>query len=802
MGKRHKRAAAFMAAVLAGAAAGVHASPVGPVVTFLPYIQPGDASTLGAKDQMLVAFQTDEKSPNPGAYTVEFGKTASYGQTAVVKGRVVDNYLAADPTLAALNIPTAYHAHTDYYAVLPKLEKETTYFYRVSGPGLPFGKFEASFHTRTKGDHFSFQVMGDEGFYPNIPGSTHIANFEARVIHTMYHVQDLTFPNQPGQPQLPPPDFALNTGDNVYTVGSDANYRDWWMGDWNSDLDTNDDGAPYIRHIPLYIVVGNHDVGATGASANLLADDPPTVPGSSGPGVFGGGVSGGDALAHFNNFYFPLNGPIGADIQSIFNGDAVSATGMYFKYQGTTYNSPSAIEAYRASTTVDSGLGTKRQIDHMSNYSFDHGNAHFIFLDANPHVFNALLPGGPPTTPPAFPFPNYPTLLRQWLINDLDASDKTWKVVVFHQPAFSSGNATVSNDQMRRVAKFLEDHGVNMVFNGHEHNYQRTKPLRVLPGVDSTPSKSVPPVVAIDSSFDGKTNTVPDGVLYLVEGAGGDRDFDNALTGPRGSGGIDQDDNTTGTAPVTVAINSQPQTFQIPLGPASWLDTNLTTSEMLPFVPNAGTGPKITTKFKSKVFSFADIVVAGNSLTLFQVTEPLGTTQSGKFGTDVNGNLLNDPLPTTEIDPVTGDNVVTAGTGTPSLLDKFTVSKPDVSHIISLDLSAPRHVKPGDTFAYTVNVANNGNIPLNGAQLVLELPDGVVLTDPLSDTTTLQGNDVVITLGRLAPGDKKTVTIDLKTSGEHGVFEGQVELRSSTAQPVFSGQVKTTPSHGDHHDDD
>jgi len=39
--------------------------------------------------------------------------------------------------------------------------------------------------------------------------------------------------------------------------------------------------------------------------------------------------------------------------------------------------------------------------------------------------------------------------------------------------------------------------------------------------------------------------------------------------------------------------------------------------------PNAGTGPKITTRLKSKVFSFGHAVVRDNVLTLYQVSEPL-----------------------------------------------------------------------------------------------------------------------------------------------------------------------------------
>src|SRR2546429_7360198 len=143
----------------------------------------------------------------------------------------------------------------------------------------------------------------------------------------------------------------------------------------------------------------------------------------------------------------------------------------------------------------------------MSNYSFDYGNVHFVFLEANPHVFGGQLDGTANylTAPQAFSA--YPSVLREWLINDLDSSSLTWKIVVFHQPAFSSGNATVRNFQMRGVAKFMEDHGVNLVFNGHEHNYQRTFPLRAEAGVAAAPSPAGPAAVDIDTSFDGATQT-------------------------------------------------------------------------------------------------------------------------------------------------------------------------------------------------------------------------------------------------------------------------------------------------------
>jgi hypothetical protein len=258
-------------------------------VTFRPYIEPGDNGPFGAKDQMVVTWQTDESHPLPSAYTVEFGKSLSHLDSATVNARVVDNYLSADPQFAGLVLPFRYGAHSNYTAVLDNLEYDHTYFYKVSGPGLPPDGFTSSFQTRTRGGHFVFQVQGDEGYYPNIPGTNPplTAIYEARIINTMFNVAGVSFP---GQPAFRRPDFALNTGDNVYITGADSNYRDVWMFDWNSNSSSNDHGAPFIRSIPFYIVAGNHDVGSTGATANLLVDSGATVPGSSGPGPFGGGV--------------------------------------------------------------------------------------------------------------------------------------------------------------------------------------------------------------------------------------------------------------------------------------------------------------------------------------------------------------------------------------------------------------------------------------------------------------------------------------------------------------------------------
>ena len=756
-------------------------------VTFAPYIQLGDNGPFGPTDQIVIAWQTNESAPNPSAYKVEYGASDDEHRSITPSARVVDNYLAADPSLPT--IPTAYGAHSNYTAVLPSLSYDTQYHYRVTGPGMPAGGFSSSFHTRKRESFYSFVVVGDEGYFPVVPNASPalIVDYEARIAHLIYNAGNIPLANQPSRP---PADFIVNTGDNVYNQGSEDNYRDFFFPIYNSDTDSNETGAPLIRSKLFVGVDGNHDLGSTGVSANLLADN-------SAP-TFAGNLGGGDALGYFNDFYYPQNGPAGFDIQYVWNGDAPTPSGLVFTYQGNTYTSPAAIQAFRDSTKVDGGKGQKAQIDHQSNYSFDYGNAHFLFLDANPHLFDDNLPSSNAfnAAPPVFTA--YPTALREWVINDLDSSKQLWKIVVYHQPAFSSGDATIVNNQMRAVAKVLEDHGVNMVFNGHEHNYQRTLPIRSTDRTAGPVSASASsPAVFVDESFDGASDTVPDGVLYLVEGGGGNRDFDGDLAPPRGSGvGLDQDDSATGT-------HTDEPGLTVPQGPASWLDANLTNPEMINFVPNAGTGTtKITTKFKSKVFSFGHVVVDSNKLTLYQITEPLQSTSSATsndpapYGTDINGRPLNDPIPDTQVNPSTGAVISAPATGTSALLDRWTVTKPDLGSQIQVVLTAPANVTPGQEFSYSVTIKNGSQYALNGTQVRLRLAEGATFAGTTADTSTVQGDEIVATLGRLAASNSQTVQIPVRApsgGGEHLLSIATVH--SSTALPVHSNRAFTRVSH-------
>lgn len=755
-------------------------------VTFAPYIQLGDNGPFAEADQIVIAWQTNESSPKSSAYRVEVWPLGGQHHNVAPKARVVDDYLSADPALPA--VPGAYGAHSNYTAVVGGLRFDSEYQYRVTGPGLPSAGFSASFHTRTRGPVYSFVVVGDEGFFPTVPNSNPatVVNYEARIAHLINDVSNLSVP---GVPRLPAANLILDTGDNVYNEGTEDNYRDFFFPVYNNDEDSNETGAPILRSKLFFPVDGNHDLGSTGVSANLLADNaaPP----------FSGNESGGDALSYFNDFYFPQNGPAGFDIQNVWNVTTSAPTGFTFSYQGKSYTSPAAINAFRNSTKVDTGKGASLQIDHQSNYSFDYGNAHFLFLDANPHLFNDNLPSGnafnaaPPT------FVGYPTALGQWVINDLDSSKQLWKIVVFHQPAFSSGDATIVNGQMRSIAKLLEDHGVSMVFNGHEHNYQRTLPIRATDRTGATPSATAgSPAVFVDQRFDGTHHTVPDGVLYLVEGAGGNRDFDGDTAPPRGSGvGLDQDDSATGTFVDAPGLT-------VPQGPESWLDINLTNHDMVNFVPNAGTGTKITAKFKSKVFSFGDVLVDHNKLTLYQISEPLQASSSATaadpapYGTDIHGVPLHDPIPDTKLDAASGQLLSAPAAGSSALLDAWTVTKPDVGGAVIARLSAPGQVKSGQTMTYQVSVRNDSEYPLNGVQVRLHLPESLEFAGTASGTVTVHGDEVVLTLGRLAVGASQTVDVPASVPAnagrhDHGVLIARAHLSSSTALPVETNMAVT-----------
>jgi uncharacterized protein (TIGR03437 family) len=105
-------------------------------------------------------------------------------------------------------------------------------------------------------------------------------------------------------------------------------------------------------------------------------------------------------------------------------------------------------------------------VDAGRYYSFDWGNAHVVSLDSNDSLFDAA--GGR-------------CKMLEWLDRDLSETNKFWRIVVLHHPAYSAGIHSEEEESVlvrRFIVPILEKHHVPLVLNGHEHSYQRSFPIR------------------------------------------------------------------------------------------------------------------------------------------------------------------------------------------------------------------------------------------------------------------------------------------------------------------------------------
>ncbi len=254
-------------------------------------------------------------------------------------------------------------------------------------------------------------------------------------------------------------DFLMWTGDIVYARGRISEYRAKYFPVYNADEPGPTVGGTLLRSTPSVAAPGNHDVGSR---------DFEKYP---------------DGLAYYYYWDLPRNGP---------------ETGPFtLPLAGP--------EANQAAFRDAAGPAYPR----MANYSFDYGNAHWTVLDVNPYV---------DWRDPA---------LRDWVAKDLAAAKgATWRFISAHHPGFNSAHEHFEQQETRLLADVFEAGKVDIVFHGHVHNYQRSFPLKFAAekGADGRMVRTkdlVPGTWALDKAFDGKANTRPDGVIYLVTGGGG-----------------------------------------------------------------------------------------------------------------------------------------------------------------------------------------------------------------------------------------------------------------------------------------
>lgn len=147
-------------------------------------------------------------------------------------------------------------------------------------------------------------------------------------------------------------------------------------------------------------------------------------------------------------------------------------------------------------------------------YSFNYANIHFVSLDSE--VSNRS-PGA---------------AMYSWLMTDLEANTQDWTIVFFHHPPYSKGshNSDQSNSAMsdfrENFTAVFEMYGVDLVFSGHSHNYERSFPIR---GHRGTSDTFLPSMITDkgDGRIDGDgnylnpTHDTSHGVIYTVAGSAG-----------------------------------------------------------------------------------------------------------------------------------------------------------------------------------------------------------------------------------------------------------------------------------------
>jgi hypothetical protein len=103
-------------------------------------------------------------------------------------------------------------------------------------------------------------------------------------------------------------------------------------------------------------------------------------------------------------------------------------------------------------------------------YTFHYGNAQFFMIDSNKRV-----------DPESEQY--------KWLEVQLRESNATWKFVSYHHPSYSSDEddygdlwkgkkSTYGDTRMRPLVDLYDRYGVDIVWNGHIHSYERTWPLK------------------------------------------------------------------------------------------------------------------------------------------------------------------------------------------------------------------------------------------------------------------------------------------------------------------------------------
>jgi acid phosphatase type 7 len=226
---------------------------------------------------------------------------------------------------------------------------------------------------------------------------------------------------------------------------------------------------------PLWTTIGNHEMGKLGVSKNTSPNDYAVL----GDGSTGGPDPAPDSpMPYLNIFTLPTNGE---------NGGLPSGTEQY--------------------------------------YAFDYANVHIVSLDSQVAVRDT----------------DSRAAMLQWLKDDLTANNQSWTIVIFHHPPYTKGSHDSDLElggvdqpifaMREEFTPVFEQYGVDLVYSGHSHIYERSYYIKDHTGLSDTFDPAVNAELNdLGNAANGRAdeaytqisrNGTDDKVVYTVAGNGG-----------------------------------------------------------------------------------------------------------------------------------------------------------------------------------------------------------------------------------------------------------------------------------------
>ncbi|WP_246310925.1 S-layer homology domain-containing protein [Paenibacillus xylanilyticus] len=143
-------------------------------------------------------------------------------------------------------------------------------------------------------------------------------------------------------------------------------------------------------------------------------------------------------------------------------------------------------------------------------YSYDYSNAHFIVLNSNENSAE---------------YANFSSDQVEWMKQDVEQAKSAgaeWIIVNIHKGPYTTSNHATDKDIIgengvrHQIAPLMNELGIDLVLQGHDHIYARTKPIKQN-GQAEEPAK-------ITESLNGESIEYmvnPDGTIYMIPGTAG-----------------------------------------------------------------------------------------------------------------------------------------------------------------------------------------------------------------------------------------------------------------------------------------